>query len=254
MKFTFPSRHIVLALALFASTASGEENTSSVGPPQVMTFGEMRLAIGQQQHQGRVVLRELIGRKHFYGVGALAGLNGEITIRDSEVLISSVDAGKPQPVDFDKGPSQATLLAGAYVSEWSEHNVPMDVTSDDLEEFIRQTAERAGLDTTRPFVFRIDGEFQNVRLHIINGACPVHARVHGLELPVDAKPYEAKFTRVRGMVIGIYAKDAVGKLTHPGTSTHMHLIFKDDARGIELTGHVEKIEISKDALLQLPQR
>lgn len=106
----------------------------------------------------------------------------------------------------------------------------------------------------RPFVFCIEGEFQDVRLHIINGACPVHARMHNKKLPADRRPYEAEPKRIQGTLIGVYATNAVGRLTHPGTSTHPHLIFKDTESGVDLTGHLEKVGIVKGAVLKLPQQ
>ena len=245
---------VLVVLSLSANALSAEDKSSKNDSPQVVTFGEMRIAIGQQQHQGRVALQKLVERDHFYGVGALAGLNGEITIRDGQLVISSVATGKPKPIKVDTGQPQATLLAGAYITEWSEHNVTKDIGSTDFEEYIQQTARRAGLDTTRPFIFRIDGEFQDVHLHIINGACPVHARIHNKELPADRRPYEAESERIRGTVVGVYATNAVGRLTHPGTSTHAHLIFEDSENGIELTGHLEKVGIVRDAVLKLPKR
>ncbi|MCA9070133.1 MAG: acetolactate decarboxylase [Planctomycetaceae bacterium] len=254
MKSTSASQLIIFGVFLSTSPLFAEEKVSEKSHPKVVTFGEMHLAIGQKQHQGRVLLREVVERNHFYGVGALAGLNGEITIRDGKIVISSVSAGKPKLIDADMGKPQATLLVGAYVSEWSQHKVVKNIPGADFDEFVRETAARTGLDTTRPFVFRIDGEFQDVRLHIINGACPIHARIHKQELPVDRQPYEAEFARVRGTVIGIYAKDAVGKLTHPSTSAHAHLIFKDDVSGAELTGHLEQVGIRTDAVLNLPKR
>ena len=254
MKSISQSRLIVVALSLCASAVTAEDKEPKNGPPEVLTFGEMHMAIGQQQHQGRVVLRELVERDHFYGVGALAGLNGEVTILDSQVVISSVATGKPKPVSVDVDRPQATLLAGAYVSEWSEHKVPKSVLPSEFDEWIRQMAERAGLDTNRTFVFRIDGEFKDVRLHIINGACPVHARIHKTELPPERHPYEAEPERIQGAVVGIYATNSVGKLTHPATSTHAHLIFRDAERGVELTGHLEKMGIVKDAVLKLPKQ
>lgn len=53
---------------------------------------------------------------------------------------------------------------------------------------------------------------------------------------------------------GVYASDAVGELTHPATSTHVHLIFEDDASGKEATGHVEQVGPAKGAVLKLPAR
>ncbi|MEZ6061883.1 MAG: hypothetical protein R3C19_16180 [Planctomycetaceae bacterium] len=53
---------------------------------------------------------------------------------------------------------------------------------------------------------------------------------------------------------GIYAADSVGKLTHPATSTHTHVIYTDPKTGIRVTGHVEQIGLAKGAVLKIPAR
>lgn len=149
MKPTYLSGLIICVLLIFSSTLWAEENGADKRTPHVMTFGEMLLAIGQRQHQGRVLLQELVNREHFYGMGALTGLKGEITI--------------------------------------------------------------------------CDGEFQYVRLHMINGARPVHARIHKQDLPKDRQPVEGAFSRIKGTVVGVYAKDVVGK--RPPASRHTCISF-----------------------------
>ena len=101
-------------------------------------------------------------------------------------------------------------------------------------------------------MFSLDGEFTRVRLHIINGACPMHARLKKLELSKDRQPFEAQIPRVQGTLLGVYAKDSVGKLTHPGTSTHIHLKYVDESTGATITGHLEQIGLSAGAVLYLP--
>jgi hypothetical protein len=68
-------------------------------------------------------------------------------------------------------------------------------------------------------VFTVEGDFSRVRLHVINGACPMHARLKKITLSKEQRPFEAELERVSGTLVGVYAKDAVGKLTHPATST-----------------------------------
>jgi hypothetical protein len=81
----------------------------------------------------------------------------------------------------------------------------------------------------------------------------MHARLRNIELPREQTPFEGRFKSIRGRMVGIYASDSVGKLTHPDTSTHVHLIFKDDASGEEATGHVEAAGLAKGAVLKLPR-
>jgi alpha-acetolactate decarboxylase len=212
----------------------------------------MHEAIGQHQSQGRVLLSEVASQPHFFGVAALEELKGEITFFDSSPTITGVTAeGKLEAIDAQK--LQATMLAGAYVPAWTEHGIEKDTPPADFDDLIRDAASKSGVDTSKPFVFTLEGEFSEVRLHVINGACPMHARLRKVEIPKESQPFEGEYAKLNGKIVGIYAEDAVGKLTHPATATHLHLIFKDEASGEMATGHVEQTGLVKGALLKLPR-
>ncbi len=123
----------------------------------------------------------------------------------------------------------------------------------DFDQFIADTASAAGIDTDKPFIFSLEGEFTDISLHVIHGACPIHARMQKIDLPKNKRPFESNLKKVSGTIVGVYAKDAVGNLTHPATSTHVHLIYKDEATGNLLTGHIEKIAVSNGTVVMLPK-
>jgi alpha-acetolactate decarboxylase len=213
----------------------------------------MHEVIGLQKHAGRVPLRQLVARPHFYGVGALEGLTGEITISDGEVTVTRVDAnGQMLPYDTSTGDPSATLLIGSYISEWTEHRVAHDVAVDKLDEYITDLVKQTQRDLEKPSMFQIEGKFADVRFHVINGACPVHARIRKTEIPIDKKPFETELESVQGTMTGVFAKDAVGKITHPASSVHLHLVFKDPVSGKMVTGHVEKTGMLAGARIRLP--
>lgn len=218
----------------------------------LIQYGTMHEAIGQQQHQGRVRLGPLIAEPHFFGVAALERLQGEITIFDSEVTVTGVAAGgKLEAVPGED--LQATLLVGARIPAWTEAKVASATPPGDFDRLIGDAATRSGLDISKPFVFTLEGEFSDVRVHVINGACPMHARLKKIEIPKEQKPFEREYKTIRGRVVGVYASDAVGKLTHPATSTHVHLLFQDKTAGEkQATAHVEQIGLAPGTVLRLP--
>jgi alpha-acetolactate decarboxylase len=221
---------------------------------KLVQYGKTHEAIGMQQHQGRVQLEKLLERPHFYGVGALEKLEGEATIYDGKVTVTSVDAkGRLEPREVPSPQQQATLLVGAYVPSWTEYNLAASVGSDEFDQVIAGLAQRAAIKISEPFVFVVEGDFSKLRLHVINGACPIHARLKKIELPKERQPVEVELEQVRGTLVGVFAKDAVGNITHPATSTHMHLVFKDAASGKTITGHVEQIGMLEGAVVRLPQ-
>lgn len=249
------NKYIILGLGLMALVL-GERIALSNEPDdwdgKIVRHGTMHEPIGLQQHQGRVQLKSLVDRPHFYGVGALANLEGEITLFDGKATITRVGAdGQLNPSDSGKFDESATLLVGAYIPSWTEHKTTKNVAPDEVDKYLADAAAKAGLDVTKPFVFTVQGEFSEVQLHVINGACPLHSRLKKIVIPKEMQPFEAELEKVEGTVVGVFAKDAVGKITHPATSTHMHLVFQDATTGKIVTGHVEQLGLIEGAVVRL---
>jgi alpha-acetolactate decarboxylase len=217
----------------------------------IVQYGTMHEAIGQQQHHGRVSLSEL-AKPGFYGVAALERLAGEVTIHDGQLTVTTVGARGPRSIGDSSENLEATLLVGARVPSWKESEVNREVEAVDFDKAIAAAAAAAGIDTSRPFVFTARGEFIDLDYHVINGACPMHARLKKIELTPEQSPFEGRLDSVRGTLVGVFAKSAVGELTHPGTSTHAHVIFRDVATGETLTGHVESVGLKPGTVLGLP--
>ena len=141
----------------------------------------MREVIGMQKHHGRIALAEATSQPHLYALGALEGLTGEVTILDSAVVATTVnEEHQLQPVDVNPE-IQATLLVGSYIAAWTVHTVSKAVPAEEFDVYIEQLASKQGIDISKPFVFTVSGAFIDVRLHVIQGTCPVHAKQHGVE-------------------------------------------------------------------------
>ena len=241
---------MLLALGILAVIGAATPGLAQASEPLVV-FGGMHQALGKGEVQARVDLAALLDRKHFYAVGALAGLAGEITILDSVAYATGVTpAGRLDPRDGSK--AAATLLVGRSVPRWASAAIDSAVSPDRFDDAIGELASAQGVDLTSPFMFVIEGGLTDVRLHVINGACPVHARNNKLELRADKTPFELEVGSIQGTVVGVYAADAVGKLTHPATSTHAHLVFRDEETGEQVTGHLERVGVAAGAVLKVP--
>lgn len=237
---------LLVALALLGCVSPRTDRSE-----ELVRYGTMHDAIGQRRHEGRVGLKDVLRQPHFYGLGALDGLKGEVTIVDSQAVITAgTTAGGTQ--QLSPSDLRAALLVGQSVPEWTR--VEMEpVPSERFDEAIATAAISHGLNLTQPFMFLIEGNFTDVRLHVINGACPIHARIKKLELRPHEQPIELEANELRGTIVGVYAADSVGTLTHPATSTHTHLIYTDLATGAQVTGHLERAGIPTRAILKLPR-
>lgn len=237
-------------------TSPGSASESIISQTQaefpLIVYGSMHETIGMQNHQGRVTLGELTDRPNFYGVGALEKLQGEITIIDSKPIVTSVTSDGALTSRNDEATKlQATLLVGGGVPKWTSVTIPGDLFGEALESFILLNSERLGVQTDRPFPFLIDGAFSKVRLHVIHGACPVHARTRNKPIPEGQQPFEQEVAKLDGQLVGIFARNAAGKLTHPGTSMHAHMVYSNDSAQ-QVTGHLEAFRVDASSTLRLP--
>lgn len=183
-------------------------------------------------------------------VGALTGLEGEITILDGAVWVARPD-GKDINVS---GPiaspdDQATLLTLANVRQWDRVELEMNgtATGSELDRLIERTAREHGIDASRPFPFVIEGVAAQVDIHVINGYC-LHAPQ---PMEADMKPWRWSIeapTAVR--IVGFYAADSAGVLTHHGTAIHVHVLVERDGRTI--TGHIDGVTLQPGATVLLP--
>lgn len=242
---------ILMSLSLFGGD---KELPAKSWNGEIVQHGEMRQVIGQLQHQARVRLPLLVKQPHFYGVGALPGLAGEVTIHDGRIIATRAASGGLATVEKDSDQFrqlEATLLVGAYVPKWKSILVNKTVPPEQVDSFIAKAAKSAGLDVTKPFPFVVEGKLANLHMHVIHGACPVHARLHGEELPKAKAPVNVKHQQAEGMLVGIYAANAAGRLTHPTTSAHTHVILREGT-GQTVTGHDERVGLASGAVLKLP--
>lgn len=233
-----------------------EQTTTEQAEPKskLIQYGRMREVIGMQKHHGRIALAEATSQPHLYAVGALEGLTGEVTVLDGAVVATTVDeAHQLQPVEVNPE-RQATLLVGNHISAWTDHMVSKAVPSEEFDAYIEQLASQQGIDTSKPFVFTASGDFIDVRLHVIQGACPVHAKLHGTELSENEKPFEGSYSRLNGTLVGVFAKNAAGELTHPDTSTHTHVVFNEPTSDARVTAHVEQTGLEEGAVIRLPKQ
>jgi len=91
-------------------------------------------------------------------------------------------------------------------------------------------------------------------MHEILGQHRFQGRISLAELTADARPFVDEVARLQGTIVGMYAEDAAGRLTHPGTRIHAHVIFVDPESGEAVTAHLERVGATAGAVLKLPER
>ena len=216
--------------------------------PLVEQHGAMREVMRQGRTESRISLADAVARSNTVAVGALEGLDGEITIVDGDVWVSRVSEGGlritgPDLIETD----HATLLTLAHVSRWRSISIKSPAEGRQLESLIEQTAQSQGIDTDKPFPFVIEGKMAGLDLHVINGYCPIATD----PASVDAEPWRQKDTQFTDVtIVGFFAPGAAGVMTHHGTLVHAHAILSIDGRTI--TGHIDRVSVALGMILRVP--
>lgn len=203
---------------------------------RVTGWGTMREALREGRSEARVALAGL-GDDGAIGVGALAGLRGEVTIVDGRVLVARASGTECRVADAEPGVA-ATLLVRAEVDGWQEHGLPDCATYEELEAAIARELARCGFDRRRPTPVRIRGRGRHVGYHVIAGSCPIAD-------PDGPEPWRFAGTIDEVELVGIYVEGGAGRWTHHDRKSHLHVVAPGR------TGHLDAIDLV-DAVLLLP--
>lgn len=214
---------------------------------EVLVFGALQDMMMHADISAKAALADHSGQPGWWGLGAVAGLQGEVLIEDGTPWVSRSGSDGANAVDVAAEPAaQATLLVAAQVDSWQPQALPRRVrTQADLEAHLRKAARKAGLDVDTPFPFRLTGSFRALEWHVVKWAegdmehtCEKHKTTgpHGVLETAD------------GAVLGFHSLHHHRIFTHHSTNVHMH--FKS-ASG-DLVAHVDGLSLGEGTTLWLP--
>jgi hypothetical protein len=214
----------------------------------VVAFGSFRRLSHTGDSSGQAKLADLPNSAGSWGVGALAGLKGEVVLRDGRLLVSrgSDPHGR---VDAPQAGDEVALFAAARVREWTDVRLPGDLSQPEFEAFVLERARSLGLDHGEPFPFLVQGRYPRLAWHVLDGQLATAAK-HGQHGGASGKRlFEQHGTS--GQLVGMYSGARLeGVISHPGERFHIHYI--DDAASV--SGHVDAYAVSHGAILKLPVR
>ena len=167
------------------------------------------------------------------------------SLLDGTVYTATTVDGKTAYTSIDDSQfDAATLLSLSYVSSWIKMEIPPKLP---LEDAIELAASLLGVDVRDPFPLLIEGTTQEFHMHVINGFCPVA----NADLETKLQPWRLTKSGAQQItVVGIYAKDKDGVMTHRGSNVHMHGIIEMDG---ELTsGHLNPVTLQQGATIFIP--
>ena len=189
-------------------------------------------------------------------MGPIEGLDGEITIFDSKPYITKV---RGNDYTLDK-----TYRHGAFFLVWTEQkhwvDVPLPATVKgyvDLQKFVKEKAQAAGVDVTKPFPFLMTGTPVEIKWHI--NVDRTEGKPITKALFVKSKePYVAKNEPVD--IIGFYSEKhsgvflsqyapAIKEGSGMENYIHIHLVSKTS----KAAGHIDDITFGDGMMLRLPR-
>ena len=227
---------LLVALALSGCASSDWDG-------RVVSWGSMREVMREGRTEGRVVLAAA-AQPASVGLGALAGLRGEIVVVRGETWVARVVDGRLECGRGALPEEQATLLALSEVSAWNELHLERDLTYEELVELLAGLAAE-GRVAPDPWPFIIEGELFALEAHVLNGACPFAG-----EVPAGCEPLRRSLAHTSGMLVGFYAPRAAGQLVHHGEAIHAHVVLTTPEPYV---GHVDHAAIAAGARVSWPR-
>jgi alpha-acetolactate decarboxylase len=218
-------------------------------PFGVTAYGNFKRLFHTGDTSGNVALAAVPVSAGVYGLGALAGLRGEILVWDGKTLVSRGESTEgvvdpPQPTD------EAALLVTARVTEWHQVAVPHAMKQREFERYVIDQARKAGVDATRAFPFIARGEITSYRWHVVTGPGKQHGAASQAR-PGHENNRIFSGPKTVGVLVGFYsAEELEGVISHPGERFHVH--YADPA--LKKSGHLDAFEIGEGFTLLLPRR
>lgn len=245
-----------LIAAGLVACSSGELATeaSCVAPPssayELCVIGDRTKMLSEGDLSASVRLSAVPDGPGSVAVGPVAGLRGEVTMVDGALFVSTMEAGAQVVAAPDPEDVGAVFLAYGRADAWQRVEIPQRAEGlDGIEALVRDAAEAGGVPTGpgEGFPFVIEGRAERLGYHVIfaggHGGSHDHAAHKRAKVPFEANGREV---RIAGVFV---PKEAVGRVTHPGRRTHLHVIV-GEAEG---AGHVDAVAMAPGAVLYLPR-
>jgi hypothetical protein len=215
---------------------------------QDMTFvGDLR-QIGTNTLNGSKPLRQLLATPHTYGLGMVAGLEGELLVIDSNAKLGRFKDGAYAILE----PMEDLVAFGAFatVPNWQSLPIPLDVKSfKDLETYIAGQIARLHPGRVIATPFRLVGTAQSLKWFVVGGM--------GDLKPTPRESFVAQLKRgvLQDRAIsafGFYNPGPRGITTNPASSMHAHF---ETTSGPPFVGHIDdEIVFAPGAELLLPAK
>lgn len=236
---------VLLGCAASGGDATASKNRSWNGGVQVR--GALRAMFHEGQTGAMVTLDKMLPNPDLYAVGALADLSGEITIVGGKVFLAYPQGSDETRTETtSRSDAGATLLVAADVPAWHGVSTEKAIRFEELDDEIGRLATIAGMSLEARFPFLLQGDFEDLQWHVIDGRrLSDGGTSHEDHLAAAVK---GKQDRASATLVGFYSSRDQGVFTHMGSKTHIHCVVDDPLS----TGHVDHVVIPAGTTVKFP--
>lgn len=226
---------IGISTITFNTNVSAQQETFDI-----KVSGAMSNVMRHGQLQGTIKLDTISNTQGLYAIGPKALLKGEILVIDGRSFVSTVDADGSIKME-ETYQVEAPFLVYTNNTQWKKVAIPDSVQSMQALEFYIDAISK---DSKRPFVFKLEGTFEEVQFHVQN--LPDGTIVRS---PKDAHQNQGKYVSkaTKGTIIGFFSTEHQSVFTHHDAYTHLHYIDDEFSE----MGHVDGLTIGDTAGITL---
>ncbi len=248
------SSHLRITNNVSPDRATAIAQSTKEGPVEYAGAQKSIFTTGKAEQA--ISVAAMAGPVDTFGVGAVAGLDGEITVFMGKPYVTKV---RGDGYTLDHGHDHGAVFAvWTRQAGWREESIPPEIAGYlDLQQFVKARAATAGIDVSKPFPFRVVGTPEEVKWHInvdLTDGEPITS-----ELFAKSKAnYVAKFQPMD--IVGFYSENhpgvfistyvpAIKSDTGVKNAIHIHLISRDR----KMAGHIDDLTLAAGMKLLLPQ-
>lgn len=246
----------VMILACFllpACAVIDDDSGTARSPPwkgEVEAFGEMRAMFHEGRTETMVAMDTMLPDPGLYALGALADLAGEITVIGGRAHLAFPEGKEDSRTEVVSSTrAGACLLVTAQVQEWHSVTTRHPIRFEELDEAVGSLAAEAGLDADDRFPFLMEGQFEDLQWHVIDGS-----RLDGTETSCEehrAASFQAQRDQATAVLLGFYSTGDQGVFTKRGSRTHIHCVLHDPLASGH-SGHVDHVDIPAGTIVKFP--
>lgn len=233
---------VIIATILVAITCMNV-NAKNV---YIQNYGHYKKMMHMKKTKGVIKLQKAIPTVNSYAVGAIQQGIGEITVIDGKVWLDYGKDGIGNSLNTIPSDEQAVLLATSQVKKWQNVKIKKALPKEELFKAILEKAKEYGLNVNAPFPFLLEGSFNTLIIHVINGQDP-EFKGHGGSAKLFRQIKEERKNQ-KATVVGFYSASNQGVYTHPGESWHLHAVIRNENIG----AHVDGVSTNENIILKLP--